>query len=70
MPDYEPPKQPSKMPEYVREYHRQHYATICANVPRPFKAEFRRACQNAGTTMHAVILRAAAEYVAAAKSGE
>lgn len=64
MPDYEPPKQPSKMPEYVRAYHRQHYATISANVPRPFKDQFRRACQNAGKSVHAVLIELAAEYVA------
>lgn len=64
------PKDPSKTPEAVRQYQRKHFATISANVPRPFKAEFRRACQNAGTTMHAVLLRAAAEYVAASKARE
>lgn len=67
---WETPKRPAKMPEAVRKYQRHHFATISANVPRPFKDEFRRACQDAGTTMHAVLLRAAAEYVAAAKSGE
>lgn len=67
---WETPKNPSKMPEAVRKYQRERFATISANVPRPFKAEFRCACQDAGTTMHAVLLRAAAEYVAAAKIGE
>lgn len=67
---WETPKNPSKMPEAVRKYQRECFATISANVPRPFKAEFRRACQDAGTTMHAVLLRAAAEYVAAAKARE
>lgn len=67
---WETPKNPSKMPEAVRKYQRERFATISANVPRPFKAEFRQACQTAGTTMHAVLLRAAAEYVAAAKARE
>lgn len=69
MPDYDPPKQPSKMPEYVRKYHRAYYATISANVPRPFKDEFRRACQGAGKSVHAVLIELSAEYVAAQKQG-
>lgn len=65
---WETPRRPAKMPEAVRKYQRQHFATISANVPRPFKDEFRQACQTAGTTMHAVLLKAAAEYVAATKA--
>lgn len=58
------PIPPSKTPEYIREYHRAYYSTICANVPRPFKDEFRRACQNAGKSVHAVIIEMAAAFIA------
>lgn len=58
------PAPPSKAPEYVRKYYREHYTTICAAVPRPFKEEFRRACQNAGTTMHNAIAEFAAAFIA------
>lgn len=59
----ETPVPPSKAPEYVREYHRAYYSTICANVPRPFKDEFRRACQNAGKSVHAVLIELAAAFI-------
>lgn len=54
---------PSKIREYVRQYQHEHFATITANVPRPFKEKFRRICQDEGTTMHAVILELVARYV-------
>lgn len=54
---------PSKIRDYVRKYQHQHFATITANVPRPFKEQFRRICQAEGTTMHAVILELVAKYV-------
>ena len=58
------PKHPSKAPEYVRKYQNAYFSTICANVPRPFKDEFRRACQHAGKSVHAVIIEMAAAFIA------
>lgn len=63
MPEWETPP-PSKTRAAIRAYQRKHFSTICANVPRPFKEEFRRACQHAGTTMHNAIAEFAAAFIA------
>lgn len=57
------PVPPSKDPRYIRAYYKAHYSTICAAVPRPFKEEFRRACQSAGKSVHAVLIEKAAEFI-------
>lgn len=63
MPEWKTPH-PSKVKAAVRAYQNRHFATISASVPRPFKMEFQRACQRAGTTMHSAISEFAAKFIA------
>ncbi len=62
--EYKAPTPPSKQRPYARAYKRAFYTTISATINREEYEKFRSACQKNGTSMHAVIKKAAAEYAA------